>query len=734
LLLAAAAVIPACGGGGSGTGDAGAKLPRFVIKGAGGNNIFTNGGSSTVANGGTSGSLLIQGQSGSGVHSLTGLLTIQTSFQVPSAAVNLGTNPLVISASGNLAPPGTSGVVPGTNPGNATGLHITNGATLTIDADNGGGGADAHLTFPNGVLVDSGCAISMGSAAGSNDKVNLHLTASSVVFSAGTTFSSGGNAGGAPVDGGKGGDLKITANGLVALRGDMNLSGGATNAAGNGGKGGDLLVTSTTAVYSTGDILSAGGSALGAGLVGGAGGSVSLGGMLSGVFCSGAISTFGGSGRTGGGAGGSITFAATVADTIVSADLDTTAGTGLTPGAGGGDGGAIALSTNGFNIRVTGNWATHGGTGQAPGGLGGAGGAVTILQQNKNGASIFMPTQIVTGGMGLSVSISTNGGNGAGGGGAGGDVSITQNLDGIDATLAGLNPLYMVGYDSYDTSGMDGAVDGGAAGTVQINNRLFTAGPWNPGSLNPTGPQFNGSTENDVFVNTRGGDGTAGVGGPGGNIQVYGGASATNAVSMGAHGGDGATGASGGGLVVANMDILAGGTPPLPDPGAWVANSGQFLSNGGNGTNGAGGAAGVLELLGHAQVTHAGDFFGGGGNATGASSAGGGVQCIITADGTVTHKGAVISNGGNSVSGTGGNGGTLLVNAQHVTHNGAVTMIGGNGLTGGNGGLGYFNSQAGGTVLHGNFNLTPGTGGTPTVGVLLKDGVDLPLTAGMASY
>jgi hypothetical protein len=726
LLLTAAALVPACGGGSSGGG---AAVPKFVIAGVGGNFISTAGGNSTSAAGGKGGALLIQGQSGSGVHSLTGALSIDTSFQVPALVVNLGANPLTISATGSLTPPGTTGVVPGSSPGNATGLHVTNGATLTINADTGGGGSDAHLQFPNGVLVDAGCTIQMGNAAVPSDKVNLIVTASMLVFSGGTTFNSTGNA-----NGGKGGDLKITCSGDIALRGDMSMSGGDMGTFGNAGNGGNLTATSTTAVYFTGLLLTAGGTALVAGLEGGSGGSVTLGGTLSGVFCSADIQTFGGSGRTGGGPGGSIMFAATDAETIVSGNLDTTGGTGLTPGAGGGDGGAISLSTNGFNVRVTGNWASDGGTGQAPSGIGGAGGAVTILQQNKAGASLLMPTQIVTGGMGLSVTISTGGGKGDGAAGAGGDVSITQNLDGIDASLAGLNPLTLAGYDTYGTNGGTGGTTGGDASSIRINNQLFTAAPGNPGAPNPAGPLFNGTTENEVQVAAVGGAGTAGKGGSGGVIQIYGGSSVTNSGLLGVAGGTGAVGGDAGAVGLVNMDLAAGAPTPLPDADAWVSNTAQIMGNGGIGTTGSGGSACTVLLVGHARLTNTGLVLTTAGSGGGASPGGFGSIVILVADGTITNSGVVNATGGGSPGNNGGGGGTLSLNAQHVTHNADVVLVGGNGLNAGGGGRAQFNSQLGGTVMHGNFNLKPGTGATQVTGVLIKDGVDLPLNAGLATY
>src|SRR5213075_1226517 len=131
---------------------------------------------------------------------------------------------------------------------------------------------------------------------------------------------------------------------------------------------------------------------------------------------------------------------------------------------------------------------------------------------------------------------------------------------------------------------------GGAASNIQVNNHLFTAAPWNPGAPNPSGPIFNGSTENEVFTRAAGGNGTAGAGGDGATVQIYGGAGTTNTDAIIVRGGNGATGGSGGAIALLNMDLVAGGTPPLPDPDAGVSNSAQLFADGGNGTAGAGGA------------------------------------------------------------------------------------------------------------------------------------------------
>ncbi len=732
LVLGAAALIPACGGGSSGSG--GAKAPNFVIPGPGGSSLWAAGGSSTSGAGGDGGSILIQGQSGSGVHCLGGNLSINTAFKIPPVTVNLGANPLIINSNTTLTPPGTSGIVPGSAPGNATGLHVTGGATLTINPDTGGGGTDTHLTFSNGVLIDSGCIVQMATVAGTNDKVNLHVTSSVFVHAAGANFAAHGLGGGAPVDGGKGGDFKITCIGDVVLGGTVDCIGGSTAAAGNGGNGGTIKVSSSTAVYATGQISSVGGAATGTGLLGGTGGSITLGGLFSGVFSSSILHSFGGSGRTGGGSGGDITFDVTVADTVTSGDLDASGGSALAPGADGGDGGMITLSTNGYNIRVAGSWSTDGGKGTAPGGRGGAGGPVTILQQNKNGASLLTPTQIVTGGMAISADMTATGGSGDGDAKPGGDISITQNLDGIDASLAGLNPLYVVGYVFFDGSGGAGGTSGGSASSIRVNNQLFTAAPQNPGSPSSVGPVFNGTTENEVNIYVKGGKGTTGSGGTGGTIQVYGGVSASNSGLISNAGAPGTVGGSAGAFALANLDLLAGGTPALPDPGAWVSNSGPIQGDGGNGTSGAGGAACAVEIIGHARATNTGTLDTVGGLALSASAGGKGSQFLLAADGTVSSTGGLTSNGGNSNGANGGDAGSVAVNGQSVTHNAPVTLIGGNGTNGGNGGLAYFNSQLGGTVMHGIFTLVPGTGGTPSVGALYKDGVDMPLTSGVGIY
>src|SRR5204863_246077 len=159
----------------------------------------------------------------------------------------------------------------------------------------------------------------------------------------------------------------------------------------------------------------------------------------------------------------------------------------------------------------------------------------TIVQQNKNGASVLMPTQNVTGGMGLSVSIFTQGGNGAGNAGAGGDVLIVQNLDGIDATLAGLNPLYMAGYDLYESSGGNGAGAG-----VSNSAQLFADG----------------------------GNGTAGAGGAAGSFLIIGHAQVTYNSDLFAGGGN-ATGAAAAGhggqaIIAADGTVSGKGAAILP--------------------------------------------------------------------------------------------------------------------------------------------------------------------------
>lgn len=414
LFLLAVVVIPACAGsqGNGGGGAGGPTLPGFVIPGPGGLTLATRGGLGLTGSGGAGGMITIQGQSGSGVHSLPGALTIDTFFVVPSVQIDLGANPRSITSNTTLTPPGTNGAIPGTGPGNATGLYVTNGATLTINPDAGGGTA-ATLLFPNGVLIDPGCTIQMAQVAGSLNRIHLNVTCSVFILSAGSSFLSQGTSGGALMSGGNGGNLLVQTLGSMVLQGAIDVSGGGTSAA-NGGNGGELLLAAGTTLYSTGTSASNGGTATGSGLAGGNGGPITLGGAFSGFFSSGAVSSKGGNGITQGGLGGTIQFGGDInlGETVSSGDIDARGGGATSLNGDGGDGGSIVVSTSGYAMRVTGNWTTKGGGGFIANGTGGKGGPVTIQQSNEGGASVFIPSQKVTGGLAVAASIDASGGNG----------------------------------------------------------------------------------------------------------------------------------------------------------------------------------------------------------------------------------------------------------------------------------------------------------------------------------
>ena len=103
-----------------------------------------------------------------------------------------------------------------------------------------------------------------------------------------------------------------------------------------------------------------------------------------------------------------------------------------------------------------------------------------------------------------------------------------------------------------------------------------------------------------------GGAGTAGKGGSGGVIQIYGGSSVTNSGLLGVAGGTGTVGGDGGAVGIVNMDLAAGAPTPLPDADAWVSNTAQIMGNGGIATTGSGGSACTVLLVGHARLTNTG--------------------------------------------------------------------------------------------------------------------------------
>jgi hypothetical protein len=247
---------------------------------------------------------------------------------------------------------------------------------------------------------------------------------------------------------------------------------------------------------------------------------------------------------------------------------------------------------------------------------------------------------------------------------------------------------------SFDTSGADGNnAGGGAAGTQVVDVGSATA--------------TNTFVHNAGTLTARGGAGTAGVGGAGGSVQLFGFHGVVNSGAIDTSGGSGAGVGNNGGIAqlielsapdghVHNTGLLTakgGGGAAAGGDGSYVSlnagagdlrNTAAIDTTGGKGNTGFGGLAGYLYLYGDRGVFNSATLTAKGGDST-AASAGAGFHVELVADyGPVNNSGAITTSGGNGKV-AGGNSSYICLGVQDngdIRNAGPLTADGGTGDTG----------------------------------------------------
>jgi hypothetical protein len=774
LLVVAAAIIPACGGGNGGRSvQSPSDLPTCVVPGTGHLTVSAKGAEGTGGLGGAGGNVEVVATSGSDLKLLSGAFTVDASFTPPAFTPFLGTNPRTFMTPGPVTLTttinsttilGDDGVTA------ATGLRVGPGVLLTITTnlpDLPALRTTAAIAFPHAIWIEgqvttANADLTVPGDAGSNNAGGLQLAGSNLLLSTGAAIVTVGRAGASLLpDGGNGGTLFANIGSMIVNKGTITTAGAdGFTSAGNGGKGGRVTFWSGTFLYSTGPITTDGGTGRGPGTAGGAGGQIVLIGAVAlsfpsehgGCFVRGTLSARGGDGTAAGGAGpsGPIpglsgTFGVFLGNPanplggrgVYDVVIDASGGDATVDG-NGGDGAAgsfagVVLRAEGGTLQAKATITNRGGAG-ADTGAGGAGGSVLITQILGNGAGSlgFGSKPDLEGGMAVAAAIDTGGGAGSDGGSAG-NVTFAQSLDGIPS---GRNPLILAGYKLIETSGGDGQTAGGAAGSIRILNHVHT---------DDSGLTAIGAILNEVELKARGGAGTDG--GTGGAVTLRTDSpsqllqerpdpdrSVTNLGLITTIGGAGV------------LNGAVGGVVSLYDHRA-VNNSAAITTNGGNGLSTNGGAAAVITLESERAICNSGPLTAQGGaggaeggdggtitlrnltvlslepdssvcnsaplNASGGSGAEGGAggNIHLYAHLSLTNEGTLTADGGAASAGKGGVGGIVTLGSDAELSNTAAAFARGGDSSAGNGGVGGFLFfVADRTTSHGNLTATGGDG------------------------
>ncbi len=646
VLAGVALVFAGCDGGGGGGGAKGTPVSGLEI--------LALGGDGGTFFGGRGGNIGIFGGTGGDVRILRSG-RIDASFDLPDLGnVDLGSNPLVVTVDTTIDPlayPLQAGSA------DATGLHVLPGVTLTlqpsIDFGSNGTLDLVRVLLTDGVLIEGTVRIDgldtdsgPGYDAG-DDAAQLVLEAANVVVAEGGRIEATGRA--TTGDGGRGGEIQIVSQGLVAILGTVDTSGADAGASGFGGDGGGITLETTRGpVYCTGLVDTSGGN--GAGDSAGWGGDIECFAGLGGFYLSGAFVTRGGNDLTAdanGGDGGAISIFATVGPIVSSADFDTSGGDGDSDAGNAGD---ISVESRGGPVRMIGTMTARGGA--SADAFGGAGGDVFVgtLQEDLDEAEgiAFVP---INEGLAFGMNVDTSGGNGDDGGPAG-NVELRTFLQ-IGRDPKRVHHTLVLGYDRIDCSGGQGSGSvGGRGGDIEILNEVNFAGLFDSGK---------GSIRNEVPFFSVGG------------------------ASNGSQAGDGGSATIGG----AEDDEF--GTEPLLATSLRfdraVVNHGAFDLRGGSGPEG-GGNGGSFAMLDHFRVENAGAVDTSGGNSTN-EAAGNAGSILLLSDGVAVNRANLTALGGTSGTEEGGNGGTIAIEGRHASARGTFIADGGAGAAdegGGDGG------------------------------------------------
>lgn len=549
-----------------------------------------------------------------------------------------------------------------------TAIDVASGQTLTFRLNFGN---DARVRLRND--VKSSGTITTALLGDNLSRGNLVLTCGTYFGEAGSTLFLRGEDD-ANVAGGAGGSLTLVGTARVVNQGAVVTSGG--NGTDGAPAGSVLFATATGEVFNTGSIEAKGG--MGSVGPGGNGGNVALRPAYRGVRNSGTVDTSGGMGGPNGGGGGQVTLAPIAFGSVLnSGTLTTRGGPCADVDCNGGSAGQVALDSFGGELRNSGAVTATGADGR---GLGNGGNGALVHVFTRDGAGNGGTLSSVTGDLQLSGNLVTRGGAGNQGG-AGGAVDIV-----LEATnLPRGQQLTLFGYSELLANGGSSNAGGGAGGTVTVSNApsTYASSIFGPG----------GAALNFANVSARGGAGTAG--GPGGrfvlaaqttyNFQNPAEYASNGATTIDLRGGNGSNGEGG----VGGQLVLVGPT---------ALNSAAVDASGGEVTQGGAlsGQGGALDFQApYGALSNTGELTVRGGNSTGDARGGGSVRLVGA---PVLNSAAISCNGGNATNTAGAGGAIFLQSLGGTTSStGVLTVAPGTGA----------NANVRGTILVDGVDVTP---------------------------
>jgi len=621
------------------------------------------------------------------------------SFTMPSAPeLNLGANPVTISADTQLA----SGPADDAGPG---ALFLDDNGTLSIEDVDGGAIAATSLTVsadatvsvvPSGegstaTLQVQGPIINQGTLSLANAGVSITFQINANGYFGGASshvINDTPAADGDIVNAANSGGITLTASpfwnqGSIEAKGGDGFDGG-------GGNGGTVVLNASKAqstLYNTGNVDTSGGS----GTVGGVGGNIQLDGYGD-VNNSGALLSRGGDGTQQGGNGGSISLAAGDDETGSVQNGGSITATGGNVAAScapdetvscqAGSGANVSVET--WNGAVVSSAPVSARGGDSPSGHGGTGASINFSIYGSDSALV------PAGDLVLSGNLDSSGGMGALSGGGSGNVNIS-----LDCYFQpNGQEIILYGYSTLDVSGSSG-FNGGNGGSIRITNTYYS-----PSNECRTAECRAGATPQFTAGQSDG---------PGGSVINY--------ADLASRGGGSSTGMSGqGGLITLSTQSneFFGG-----DDFEQTLNAGNIDTSGGSGEGGA--YSGPVTMYGLTGVSNSGDVTSHGGSSSSSNYPGGGANglSLSSDNGLAVNLGALDFAGGDGPA-QGGSASEVQLSGTTAVDSGQISNVGGAGT--GEGGIG----GAGGSI-----NLLSSSG-TSSVTVSAPAGLSVAGGAGTA--
>ncbi|MGK0348539.1 MAG: hypothetical protein ACI855_004631 [Myxococcota bacterium] len=681
------------------SGNPGAGLnyvPIVEPDGAGGTSILSAaGGEGLVEQGGDAGYVQMgmdYGSNGGGIHVYATGEADADWIYPSSIAINLGDNPLEITADLALAVVSDTTTLSdgelyinsesdeiqmwttADGAGDAyTGVHIGPGATLTLSPASPSTRVQLDMDWDFHLEGTVTTSIVNGWRAGlSITPFNFIGAATGAVELSGPAIQP--DRRGEPLpSSGSGGNFSVRSDdswfdfeesaGSIWNQASINTSGGSGV---SGGDAGDIRLDANWLCLNTGELTAVGGSATSG--QAGNGGDIEIESDYSHTMNSGTANGSGGDSANGdGGDGGDIDLyngyfgeVRNTADFIANGGDASCAG-----GCVGGTGGTINLDVYANPLWSSGDLLARGGSGTTLNGTrglavarGGDGGRINTSASYESG--YFEADYVAVGDFAFSGNWDTSGGDGAAGG-SGGEIDVALDAEYVPNQQV----IRFYGYGSVDVSGGDGAEAAGSGGYFKIYTENYES-DYYPSYYGP-----GGSVANFADVNVSGGDSLNADGGDAGYVDLYTDSAysfdaewqvVVNRGDIDAHGGDAVTSARRG-----PEPFGTGG-----DGGAvflygvfGADNSGDINANGGTGSNGGCGGCsdygewdyGVYIVSDIGRVVNTGDISLRGGDALNPTGFAGDSEVVEIVGWQVTSSGSIDASGGDADL-TGGEGGS----------------------------------------------------------------------------